>query len=123
MITLLLTLNDLYTTSIPKTTAFLRKLDAVVPKDSLLLVVDSIGAAAETGVADEQGNRQSYPMDWLLDRALLGKPQTDEEEPKVIPRWEKVVKENTRQHKLDEKLRYPGSLENLKFQMHVFKRL
>lgn len=130
MVTFLLTLNDLYKTSIPKTTAFLRKLDAALPRDSLLLVVDSIGASAETAVINEEGQateeKQSYPMDWLLERVLLGNPQKkteDEEEEEEVKRWERVMQDKNRLHKLDDKLRYPGSLENMKFQMHLFRSL
>jgi len=92
-------------------------------KGSLLLVIDSIGAVAETGHSESGG--QSYPMNWLLERLLMGKPPTDDddEELRPPPKWEKVVNEAMMQHRLDEKLGYPGSLENLKFQMHVFKRL
>lgn len=139
LVTLFLTLNDLYNTSIPKTTAFLRKLDAVLPKESILLVLDAIGAAAGTTVPAGDATEEetlSYPMDWLLDRVLLGKPQQkettgkkiggeeEEEEEKVaVKRWEKVVKEDMKLHRLDEKLRYPGCLENVKFQLHVFRRV
>lgn len=128
LVTLFLTLNDFYTTSIPKTTAFLRKLEASMSKDSLLLVVDNIGASASSTTVNGPNSdaSQSYPMDWLLDRVLLGKPQEDDsedDEARPKPRWEKVVQEPTRLHKLEEKLRYPGSLENIKFQMHVFKRV
>jgi 25S rRNA (uracil2843-N3)-methyltransferase len=134
-VTLFLTLNDLYNTSIPKTTAFLRKLDAVLAKESVLLILDSIGAAAEKTIVmaheGEAEETQSYPMDWLLDRVLLGKAgkevtskkSAEEDKEKAVVRWEKVVKEDMRQHKLDEKLRYPGSLENVRFQLHVFRRI
>ena len=44
LLTLLFTLNELYTSSISKTTAFLLKLTIAVAKDTLLLVVDSPGS-------------------------------------------------------------------------------
>lgn len=129
MITFLSTLNDLYISSIPKTTAFLRRLTSVVPKDSLLLVTDSPGACCEVITAKGQPDEdtQSYELNWLLDRALLPKPKqpkTKDEEDEVPPAlWEKVVNESGRHHKLEEKLHYPASLENLKFQVHLFRRL
>ncbi|CAJ2507189.1 Uu.00g083750.m01.CDS01 [Anthostomella pinea] len=132
MITFFLTLNDLYTISIPKTTALLRKLDILAPQGSVLVVIDSIDASSSPGISNNQLKDSSdspppaYSMDWLLDRVLLAKPQKDNgetEEDKEKPRWEKLTEEKMKQHKLDETLAYPGSLENMRFQLHVFRRL
>jgi len=134
VVTFFLTLNDLYTTSIPKTTASLRKLDMLVPEGSLLVVIDSIDACSSPAVSNIQSNDSSedpppsYPMDWLLDRVLLGKPQKnniedDDKEEKQTPRWEKTTGERMKQHRLDDNLTYPGSLENMRFQLHVFRRV
>lgn len=129
MLNLLLTLNDLYTTSIPKTTSFLRKLTVAAPKGSLLLVVDKPGASVEFQIPSKEEERQadeekkSYQMSWLMDRVLLETTKRTEEEPDVKSMWEKVVDERNRHHRLEEKLRYPGSLENLKFQVHLYRRL
>jgi len=133
MMTFFLTLNDLYTTSIPRTTALLRKLDTVAPKDGILLVIDSIGASSCPVTSREQLDQllettPSYPMDWLLDRVLMGKPQRskekdEDEEKEQKPRWEKIAEEKLKQHKLNEKLGYPGSLENMRFQLHAYRRV
>jgi 25S rRNA (uracil2843-N3)-methyltransferase len=53
LLTLLFTLNELYTTSIGKTTAFLLNLTAAAKPGSLLLVVDSPGSYSETTVGAE----------------------------------------------------------------------
>ncbi|KAG9595539.1 hypothetical protein KCV01_g9858, partial [Aureobasidium melanogenum] len=133
--TFFLTLGHLYDTSIPKTTAFLYKLDAILPVGSTILVVDSIGASVSVPIPDSE-EVTDYGVSWLLSRVLLGKPaepvQTqgkgkkaveEEEANKPVPRWKKVINEEMKINRLDEKLRYPGSLENVKFQILVFKRV
>jgi 25S rRNA (uracil2843-N3)-methyltransferase len=59
LLTLLFTLNELYTSSIGKTTAFLLNLTATVKSGSLLLVVDSPGSYSETTVGTAA---KKYPM-------------------------------------------------------------
>ncbi|GAB7342492.1 hypothetical protein MBLNU457_g0687t1 [Dothideomycetes sp. NU457] len=134
MITFFLTLNDLYTTSVPKTTALLRKLDIVASEGSVVVVIDSIDASSSPSMSNDQSTGSSndpppcYPMDWLLDRGLLGKAQRSsnddgDDEEKQEPRWEKTIGEKMMQHRLRDDLTYPGSLENLKFQLHVYRRV
>ncbi|KAH0015507.1 hypothetical protein KCU78_g8165, partial [Aureobasidium melanogenum] len=133
--TFFLTLGHLYNTSIPKTTAFLYKLDAILPVGSTILVVDSIGSSVSVPIPDSEEVTE-YSVSWLLSRVLLGKPaepvQTqgkgkkaveEEEATKPVPRWEKAINEEMKINRLDEKLRYPGSLENLKFQILGFRRM
>lgn len=71
-------------------------------------------------------------MKWLLEHALLGSPVSkakddDEEEgeegEKEIKKWERILLDENRLFKLDEGLKYPISLENLRFQVHVFRRM
>lgn len=133
--TFFLTLGDLYNTSIPKTTAFLYKLDALLPIGSTILVIDSIGASVSVPIPDSEEVTE-YSVSWLLSRVLLGKPaepvQTqgkgkkaveEEEASKPVQRWEKVINEEMKINRLDEKLKYPGSLENVKFQILAFRRV
>lgn len=127
LVTLLFTLNELYQASIPKTTAFLIKLTAAAPKDSLLLVVDSPGSYSEitAGNVRSEEEKKTFPMHWLMDRALLPKPakKGDDDEVQVKAAWEKVVDEESRWYRLEEDLKYPVSLENMRFQVHLFKRV
>lgn len=112
LVTLLFTLNDLYTTSIRRTTSFLLKLSAAVPMGCLLLVVDAHNASSTAdGIEDAQAG--AYPMSWLLDKALLPKRE-----------WEKMMGDTNRLFKFPEKgLSYPAGLENLKIQVHLFRRV
>ncbi|KAF7883569.1 uncharacterized protein EAF02_005489 [Botrytis sinoallii] len=68
LVTLFFTLNELYTASISKTTAFLLNITSILPKGSLLLVVDSPGSYSETTVGTEE---KKYPMKFLLDHFLI----------------------------------------------------
>ena len=130
LLTLMSTLNDLYTTSMPRTTAFLKRVTEAAPKDSLLLVVDTPGAHTEitASSADGEEEKRKYPMNLLLDFALVpkqkkttGRKDGDDEESRPV--WEKVLEKTSMSYKLREGLRYPGSLENLRFQVHLFRRL
>ncbi|KAL5396830.1 hypothetical protein PMIN06_004086 [Paraphaeosphaeria minitans] len=123
LVTLLFTLNDLYTTSIRRTTSFLRKLTAVVPTGCLLLVVDAHGASS-TADGIENGQEEPYPMSWLLDKVML--PTQVKVEDELVPKreWEKLMGNTNRLFKFPEKgLSYPAGLENLKLQVHLFKRV
>lgn len=131
LLTLLFTLNELYTASMPRTTAFLLKLTEAAPSGSLLLVVDSPGSYSEAAVgsAKEGEEKKKYPMSWLMDYALTPKPKKktadDDEsgEGESGHAWEKVIAEDSVWYRLEEDLEYPVSLENMRFQIHVFKRV
>jgi 25S rRNA (uracil2843-N3)-methyltransferase len=117
----------------PRTTAFLKKLTEAAPQGSLLVVVDAPGAHTEVTVSSAEGEeeKRKYPMNLLLDFALVPKAsakktagrkggEVDEE---ARPKWEKVLEKSSLAYRLREGLRYPGSLENLRFQVHLFRRL
>lgn len=132
LLTLLFTLNELYTASMPRTTAFLLELTEAAPQGSLLLVVDSPGSYSETAVGNAkegEEKKKKYPMSWLMDYALVPKPKKktadgDERgEGEPASAWQKVISEESVWYRLDEDLEYPVSLENMRFQIHVFKRV
>lgn len=134
LITLLFTLNELYSDSISKTTAFLLEITKHACKDSLLLVIDSPGSYSETSIGstavDDEGavvEKKKHPMHWLMEYALLGKFSgsrgNGEEGSEKEVLWEKIYSEESRWFRLLEGLKYPVSLENMRFQIHLFKRL
>ncbi|KAK7750907.1 hypothetical protein SLS62_007170 [Diatrype stigma] len=123
LVTLLFTLNELYTAAgVGPTTAFLRRLSSVVCPGSLLLVVDSPGSYSEAAVgggggsssAGEQGQKQQqqqqqqqqpkekrrYPMQWLLDHTLLHQQQEEEREQGRRRRQQKQEQEQERKQGL-----------------------
>lgn len=130
LITMLFTLHDLYAISVPKTAKLLVEVTIAAPKDSLLLVVDRPGGCSERGISKDATSAEEVPnkipMAWLMDRMLLGKGQkvANKGEPAGDePGWEKLVGDECRLHRLEEGLEFPVSLENTKFQMHLFRRL
>lgn len=145
LLTLFFTLNELYSASIPKTTKFLLNLTLAAPVDSLLLVIDSPGSYSETaigtrkpnaeeggsmggstngeGSVEEEGQeKKKYPMHWLMDHVLLEKGKKKEKDDTSLPMWKKLVNEESRWFRLAEGLNYPVSLENMRFQVHLFRR-
>ncbi|KAM3079404.1 hypothetical protein ACMFMG_005836 [Clarireedia jacksonii] len=117
LVTLFFTLNELYTTSIGKTTALLLDLTAVLAPGSLLLVVDSPGSYSETKIGTEE---KKYPMKWLLDHTLLETEKTRGQESKA--EWEKVHSDDSQWFRLNDDLRYPIQLENMRYQVHLYRR-
>ncbi|CAN8101387.1 unnamed protein product [Discula destructiva] len=127
LITFFFTLHELYTTSIAKTTKLLVEMTLAAPRHSLLLVVDSPGCCVETSTGGK-----GYSMAWLMDHLLLDKGRKkgeyeeegeDEDEQKGgNPAWEKLVGDECRLFRMKERLEYPASLENTRFQVHLFRR-
>ncbi|RYP40486.1 hypothetical protein DL769_011756 [Monosporascus sp. CRB-8-3] len=151
LVTLLFTLNELYTgAGIAATTSFLRRLSAAAPAGSLLLVVDSPGSYSEAAVGrGGDGEKKLYPMQWLLDHTLLQEPrparkrqpQRQEEVPAANDDdggdgddkadaaavrtdcvvWEKLESADSVWFRLADGLRYPIQLENMRYQMHLYR--
>ncbi|KAG5995376.1 hypothetical protein E4U52_008416 [Claviceps spartinae] len=114
IVTLLFTLNELYTgAGIGKTSTFLRTLGSVLPAGSLLLVVDSPGSYSEAAVGKE---KKKYPMQWLLDHTLL---QSEEKTPAYT--WERLESHDSLWFRLPEELRYPIPLESMRYQLHLYR--
>lgn len=115
--TLLFTLNELYSASIPKATTFLLNLTATMKPGSLLLVVDSPGSYSTAALGDKA---KKYPMQWLMDHTLLEKTKPDG--PNSPACWEKLVTDESRWFRLPDGLWYPIPLENMRYQVHLFRR-
>lgn len=116
LVTLLFTLNELFTGGgIGKTTTFLLTLTSLLPSGSLLLVIDSPGSYSETTVGKEA---KRYPMAWLLDKILLGATDGEDESEK----WEKVEGKDSVWFRLGAGFRYPIPLEDMRYQMHLYRK-
>lgn len=115
LVTLLFTLNELFTAGgLGKTTTFLLTLTSALPPGSLLLVVDSPGSYSETTVGKEA---KRYPMQWLLDKFLL---QAEEGEETAM--WDKLEEKDSEWFRLGQGLRYAIPLEDMRYQMHLYRR-
>ena len=148
LVTLMFTLNELYSTSVSSTQRFLLDLTAALPPGALLLVVDSPGSYSTVTVGQSE---KKYPMSWLLEHVLLttapaaATAKRQEEGPSVnlgsennaetagherrrrqedVPVWEKVISEDSKWNRLPEGcLKYPIELENMRFQKHLYLRI
>lgn len=128
MVTLMFTLNELFSTSLPKTTAFLLRLTEILEPGTILLVVDSPGsystvsfgaAAAGDNAQSKEQNQRTYPMRFLLKHALLTTAEGE---------WECLLSDESRWFRRDaSRLRYEVGdgigLEDMRFQIHVFRKL
>jgi 25S rRNA (uracil2843-N3)-methyltransferase len=116
LLTLCFTLNELFTAGgLAKTTIFLSTLTAVLPLDSLLLVVDSAGSYSEVGLGS---SAKKYPMHWLMDKVLGGGGGSDDRDGRW---WHKVDEQESVWFRLKPGLDYPIQLENMRHQVHVHR--
>ncbi|KAH7370512.1 hypothetical protein BKA65DRAFT_488597 [Rhexocercosporidium sp. MPI-PUGE-AT-0058] len=122
LITFFFTLDDLHTTSTAKTAALLLKLTLVAPKDSLLLVVDSPEPPpnAAAGVEEAENKKRRYRMGKWLDLVLMDKFVFADAPGK--PAWKYLLRDEDRLFKLGEGLKFPISLDHVRFQIHLFKK-
>ncbi|KAF2851322.1 hypothetical protein T440DRAFT_60983 [Plenodomus tracheiphilus IPT5] len=122
LVTLLFTLNELYSASLPLSQKFLLDMTAAMTPGSLLLIIDSPGSYSSVTL---NGAEKKYPMQWLLDHTLLkqanGNQKVRGEE--EIPRWEKLQEDESKWFRMDEELTYPIELENMRMQLHLYRRV
>ncbi len=116
LVTIMFTLNELFTSSISKTTTLLLALTDAMQPGCRLLVVDSAGSYSEVTLS--QGTKK-YPMHWLLDHTLLQLAGTNAAGTR---KWRKDLTDESRWFRLDQQLRYPVELENMRYQIHLFER-
>lgn len=116
LVTFMFTLNELYSASLPATQALLNRITDLIRKDSHLLVVDSPGSYSTVSL---NGAEKKYPMQWLLDHTLLGSKDGAGAE---TSKWEKIAEDDSHWFRLGKELRYPIALEDMRFQVHLFRR-
>ena len=119
LVTLMFTLNELYTASVALTQKFLLNMTSILESGSMLLVVDSPGSYSAISL---NGAEKNYPMKWLLDHTLLqdtsGGKDTEE-----VRLWEKIHEDDSRWFRLEESLQFPIELENMRMQLHLYRKL
>lgn len=117
LVTFMFTLNELYSTSLPATQSLLNRMTDAMQRGSHLLVVDSPGSYSTVSL---NGADKKYPMQWLLDHTLLGPKGKDGDQ---SSKWEKLTGDESRWFRLSKELRYPIALEDMRFQLHLFRRV
>ncbi|PWY77532.1 hypothetical protein BO70DRAFT_317730, partial [Aspergillus heteromorphus CBS 117.55] len=123
LVTLMFTLNELFSTSMAKTTGFLLRMTDLLQPGTVLLVVDSPGSYSTLKLGksgDEEGVKErQYPMKFLLDHTLLSV---------AAGKWERLLSEDSRWWRRDAaRLKYEvgegAGLEDMRFQVHIYRRL
>ncbi|GFF69301.1 uncharacterized protein YLR063W [Aspergillus udagawae] len=131
LVTLMFTLNELFSTSMARTTEFLLRATDLLTAGTVFLVVDSPGSYstlklgksakkdAEADGASAAPQERRYPMKFLLDHTLLSV---------AAGKWEKICEQDSRWWRRDAaRLRYyvgeGAGLEDMRFQIHVYRRL
>lgn len=133
LISLMFTLNELFSSSISKTTQLLLRMTDLASPGTILMVVDSPGSYSTLSFAksdssetqQQQQQQRQYPMKFLLDHTLLSVAEGS---------WEKVVSQDSRwfrkdaNHKLHYNVELEGGqgfirFEDMRFQIHVYRRL
>lgn len=122
LVTLMFTLNELYSTSLSLTQRFLLGLTNALPTGAMLLVIDSPGSYSTISL---NGAEKNYPMHWLMDHTLLKEVdgRKKEHDHGEAAKWEKVHEDDSRWFRLDPALKYPIELENMRMQLHLYQRL
>ena len=129
LVTLMFTLNELYSSSLSSTTNFLLSLTMLLKPGTLLLVVDSPGSYSTVNVGkassvDNGGTRKKYPMQWLLDHTLLESAAISTSKNTSAERqWKKLESKESEWFRLSNELRYPVNLEDMRYQLHLYRRL
>jgi 25S rRNA (uracil2843-N3)-methyltransferase len=72
--------------------------------------------------ADEAASPKRFPMHALLYRTLTPPQPKVKKGDEVPAAWEKVLEVEESVSKLSRELRFPASLENVKFQVHLLRR-
>lgn len=128
IVTLMFTLNELYSTSISATTNLLLSMTSILESGSLLLVVDSPGSYStinlgKVSAEDDSSPQKKYPMQWLLDHTLLEAAtiNTDQGKPQE-KQWEKLYSHDSTWFRLPAELTYPITLEDMRYQIHLYRR-
>ena len=77
-------------------------------------MIDSPGSYSSINL---NGTEKKYPMQWLLDHTLLQSGGNDDTQT-----WTKIAEDDAKWFRLADELEYPIELENMRFQMHLYKR-
>ena len=127
LVTLMFTLNELYTTSMSATTNFLLSMTFLLSPGSFLLVVDSPGSYSTVSIgkgSEGAKSEKKYPMQWLLDHTLLESAAVGSSKNSMQEKqWEKVESHDSRWFRLPDGLKYPLDLEDMRYQVHLYRRI
>ena len=135
LVTLMFTLNELYSSSMSATTNLLLSMTYLMQPGSLLLVVDSPGSYSTVDLGKDAKSRaveapkgsttqKKYPVLWLLDHTLLEAADVGSStQSSGGKQWEKLDGHESKWFRLPQGLNYPINLEDMRYQIHLYRRL
>lgn len=117
IVTLLFTLTELLSQSVPSTFGLLKDVTQHLPSGTLFVVADS---ASDIGEFAMGKSGRKWPAYMILDMVLLGSGQGDEGEGE----WEVVRRDDSRWYRLPEGIGegWPVKLENTRYWLRVYRR-
>ena len=125
IVTMTFTLNELYCSSMKRTTSLLLSLTTTLRPGTLLLVIDSPGSysTVQIGSISNMNNEKRYPMQWLLDHTLLESANIGRDGGRNTAQWEKLEGRGSEWFRLPKGLSYPIDLQDMRYQLHLYRRL
>ncbi|MCJ1228635.1 hypothetical protein MMC12_005296 [Toensbergia leucococca] len=129
LVTFMFTLNELYNTSITRTTNLLLTLTLLLEPGTLLLVVDSPGSYSTVSIgkssdAEHAPTEKKYPMQWLLDHTLLEASTIGSSaRSSQGGQWEKLDSYDSKWFRSPKGLKYPIEIEDVRYQAHLYRHL
>lgn len=131
LVTIMFTLNELYSVSMSATTKLLLSMTSILEPGSLLLVVDSPGSYSTVSIGSKDFSssrddppssqqKKKYPMQWLLDHTLLDAARIESID--NAHQWEKLYSSDSTWFRHTPGLTYPIALEDMRYQVHLYRR-
>lgn len=131
LVTIMFTLNELYSVSMSATTKLLLSMTSILEPGSLLLVADSPGSYSTVSIGSKDfsssrndppssQHKKKYPMQWLLDHTLLNAARIERIE--NAHQWEKLYSSDSTWFRHKPGLTYPIALEDMRYQVHLYRR-
>lgn len=126
------TLNELYSVSRRATTKLLLSMTAILEPGLFLLMLDSpesyliSNIGSKDCLSDKKDpplskQKEVVPMQWLLDDTLIDRARM--KSVKNPNKWEILYSNASMQYKCPPGLIYPISLENIEYQVHLYRQL
>lgn len=112
LITLLFTTNELFCEKKTETIKFLQSLSAHCRQGTLLLITESAGSYSHITVG-----LKKFPVQFLIDTILLGKPGDDN------GAWQIIDQSESCWYRINDKdINYPVKLENMRFFYRLYQK-
>ncbi|KAK9467490.1 hypothetical protein V1512DRAFT_261308 [Lipomyces arxii] len=108
LITILFTTNELFAQSKPRAMTLIKHIAETSQTGTLVLVLESAGSYSHIQIGSK-----TFPVQFLLDHTFVDGGYG----------WEKLVDEESVWFRLDERLKYPLQLENMRFFIRLYRKL